>query len=109
MCTVYTLPSCLPYFRQCALKTQFVGSFAVRGIDEVKTKNVLSFGQHSKRKRTQTRYFLFTKHSKKCENVTMASLTCVCFVPAKGLIRGLSANSKNFIDQMCAPAKYHEK
>ena len=30
-----------------------------------------------------------------CENITMASLTYVCFVPAKGLIRGLSANSSN--------------
>ena len=25
----------------------------------------------------------------------MASFTCVCFVPAKGLIRDLSANSSN--------------
>ena len=84
----------LPYFRQCALKTK------LRGIGEVKTKNVLPFGQYSD-KRTQTKYFLFTKHSnelypldvhtckiqntedrrqrekkkKKCENITMASLT----------------------------------
>ena len=28
---------------------------------------------------------------KKCENITLASLTYVCFVPAKGLVRGLSA------------------
>ena len=81
----------------------------------MKAKNVLPFGQHSY-KRALTRYSLFTKRSKKCENIPMASLTWVCFVPAKGLIRGFSANSKlfsanskNFIHQMCAPAKYNEK
>jgi len=31
----------------------------------------------------------------KGENFTMAGLTYVCFVPAKGLIRGLSANLSN--------------
>ena len=33
---------------------------AVRGIHQAKATNVLPFGQHSD-KRTQTRYFLFTK------------------------------------------------
>ena len=69
------------------------------GIDEVKTKNVLPFGHHI-HKRTHTRNFLLIKRSKKYKNITMPSLTCVWFVPAKGLIRGLSANSKNFIHQM---------
>ena len=35
---------------------------------------------------------------KKCKNLTInnyGSLTYVCFVPAKGLIRDLSANSSN--------------
>ena len=63
-----------------------------RGDDEVKAKNVLPFGQHSL-KRTQTWYFLLTKQSQKCDNVTMTIFTYVCFVHAKGLIRGLLANS----------------
>ena len=31
----------------------------------------------------------------------MASLTYVCFVPAKGLIRDLSANSSNIAFEVC--------
>ena len=52
----------LPYFIKCAQKILFVESCTVRGIDEVKAKNVLPFGQHSD-KRTQTRYILLTKQS----------------------------------------------
>ena len=50
-----------------------VRSGEVSGIDEVKAKNVLPFGQHS-HKRTQTRSFLSIKRSEKCENITMASV-----------------------------------
>ena len=43
-------------------KKWFIESGPVRGIDEVKAKNLLPFGQHSQ-KRTHTRYFLLTKRS----------------------------------------------
>ena len=51
------LSSCLPNLRKCELKQLFAGSGAVHGIDEVKAKNVLPFGQHS-HKRTQTRHYI---------------------------------------------------
>ena len=86
------------------MKQFSLGSCAVRGIDEVKAKNVLSFGQQS-HKRTQTRYFLFTTYSEKCQNITMASLTYVCFIPAKGLIRGLSTNLSNIAFEVALASK----
>ena len=56
-----------------------VGSCAVRGIDEVKAKNVLPFGRHShKRTQTQTTFYL-------------------------------QNTANNFIHQMCVGAKYHEQ
>ena len=36
----------------------------------------------------------------------MASLTYVCFVPAKRLIRGLSANSSNIVFEVPLASKY---
>ena len=36
----------------------------------------------------------------------MASLTYVCFVPAKGLIRDLSANSSNIAFEVPLASKY---
>ena len=45
------------------------------------------------------KFVLIEKILKKCKNLSMdnyaASLTYVCFIPAKGLIRDLSANSSN--------------
>ena len=36
----------------------------------------------------------------------MASLTYACFIPAKGLIRGLSANSSNIAFEVPLASKY---
>ena len=36
----------------------------------------------------------------------MASLTYACFIPAKGLIRGLSANSSNITFEVPLASKY---
>ena len=93
-----------PYFRKCALSKLFVESCAGRAINEVKAKNVLPFGQHS-HKRTQTRYYFFTKHSERCEKIAMASLTYLSFIRAKGLIRGLSPNSSNIAFEVTLTSK----
>ena len=71
-----------------------VGSFAVRCIDEVKAKDVLPFSSTVKR-----------KLSEKCENITVPSLTYVCFIPAKGLIRGLSTNLSNIAFEVALASK----
>ena len=77
ICTMYTVSFCLPFFRKCALKIYLLEAVrSVHGIDEVKAKNLLQFAQQSD-KRTQTRYFLFTKRSEKRENITVASLIYV--------------------------------
>ena len=40
------------------------------------------------------------------EIITMASLTYACFIPAKGLIRRLSANLSNIVFEVLLASKY---
>jgi len=46
-----------------------------------------------------------TEFCKKCENFAMASLAYECFVPVKGLIRGLSANLPNIAFEVLLASK----